>query len=102
MNYEIIFVPDRRLKRISIQLGRNGKYAKSAGQSAVLERRNDGFYELLLHGLEKRRLESYKIFDYTTNPKEVCREVERMFESGEIIAHKTEGRRKPCLIPNNQ
>ena len=115
---KVIFVPDprtyrsrtigvddtaERLKRISIQLGsKSGKWVKDASNSAILERRDDGFYELLLHDLEQGRFEVYKIFDDPTAPKEVCREVERMFERDEIIAHKKEGKRKPYLIPNNQ
>ena len=92
-----------RLKRISIPLGSSsGKWVKDASNSAILERRDDGFYELLLRDLEQGRFEVYKIFDDTTDPRAVCREVERMFERGEIKTHKKEGRRKPYLIPNNQ
>ena len=115
---KVIFVPDprtyrsrtigvddttERLKRISIQLGsKSGKWVKNTSNSAILERRADGFYELLLYDLGQGRFKVYKVFDDTKDPKVVCSSFESMYERGELIAHKIEGRRKPYLIPNNQ
>ena len=115
---KLVFIPDprtyksktigiddteSRLRRISIQLGsKSGKWVKDGGQSAVLERGNDGFYSLFLQDLEKGRYESYKVFDDTKDPKEVCRKVENMFEQGELIAYQTKGRKKPILRTHSE
>ena len=106
---EIIFVPDPRThvidlildedtmkeyednlySGISIQLGNNGEFEVDADHSAFLQRRDDGFYELLLPDLDKNCLDVFTVFKDTYNVKTVCNIVEKMFYDGKIKAHLT-------------
>ena len=90
---------DREYHRISIQLGSNGKFGKNGSHSAILERREDGFYELCLVNLEKGHYEPWRVFSDTYNVKTVCDQVEQLFEDGHLQIHFMEGRKKPKLIP---
>ena len=85
-------------QRISIQLGKNGEFEIDASHSAVLERRDDGFYELLLLDLDKKCLDVFAVFRETYNVKTVCDLVEKMFYDGKIKAHLTDYGEKPSLI----
>ena len=111
---EIIFSPDPRkpysgsigrendqeYPLISIQLGSNGTFGKDGSHSAILERREDGFYELCLINLEKGHYERYRVFNDTYNVKTVCDQVEQLFEDGRLQANFIEGREKPILQGN--
>ena len=84
---EIFFSPDprkpydgpigrennREYPQISIQLGSDGTFEKNASYSALLERREDGFYALCLVNLEKGHYESWRIFSDTYNVKDCLR-----------------------------
>ena len=109
---EIIFSPDPRADQndligvddvehemISIQLGSDGKFDTDASHSAILERRDDGFYELLLANLDKGYSEPWRVFSDTYNVKTVCDQVEQLFEDGHLQPHFIEGEEKPILIP---
>ena len=109
---EIIFAPDPRTYQnetiggddiehnfISIQLGSNGEFESNASHSAILERGEDGFYELCLVNLEKGHYEPWRVFSDTYNVKTVCDRVEQLFEDGHLQVHFIEGERKPILIP---
>ena len=110
---EIIFSPDPRTDQneligvdddsehdfISIQLGSDSKFGIDASHSAVLERREDGFYELCLFNLEKEHYEPFRVFNDTYNVKTVCDQVEQLFEDGHLQVHVIEEREKPLLIP---
>ena len=110
---EIIFSPDPRTDQndligvdedsehemISIQLGSNGTFEIDANHSAILERKEDGFYELCLVSLEKGDYEPWKVFSDTYNVKTVCDKVEQLFEDGHLQVHFIEGEEKPILIP---
>ena len=109
---EIIFVPDPREPRngfigvdndaeyeqISIQLGENGEFESDGGHSAILERRDDSFYELCLVNLETDSFETDRVFNDTYDPKAVCNQVERLFEDDHLQAHFVDGDSKPILI----
>ena len=113
MHDEIIFSPDPRTDQndfigiddasehemISIQLGSNGTFGMKASHSAILERREDGFYELCLVNLEKGRMEPWRVFSDTYNVNTVCDQVEQLFEDGHLQVHFIEGEEKPILIP---
>ena len=110
---EIIFSPDPRTDQndligvddasehemISIQLGSDGTFGKDGSHSAVLERREDGFYKLCLVNLEKGHYEPWRVFSDTYNVKTVCDQVEQLFEDGHLQVHFVEGEKKPILIP---
>ena len=90
---------DREHEMISIQLGSNGKFGKNASHSAILERREDGFYQLCLANLDKGYSEPWRVFSDTYNVKTVCDQVEQLFEDGHLLPHFIEGEEKPILIP---
>ena len=110
---EIIFSPDPRKpyrgsiqrendsehEMISIQLGSDGTFGKNASHSAILERREDGFYQLCLANLDKGYSEPWRVFSDTYNVKTVCDQVEQLFEDGHLQVHFIEGEEKPILIP---
>ncbi len=83
---------------ISIQLGKNGKFSSDGDHSALLERRDDGFYELLLPDLDKNCLDVFAVFTETYNVETVCNIVEKMFDDRKIKAHLTDYGEKPLLI----
>lgn len=89
---------DTRYSQISIALGSNGTYGKMASPSALLERREDGFYELILFDLEKNHFDVSKVFRDTYNVKTVCDQVEQLFEDGHLQVHFIEGEKIPKLI----
>ena len=113
MHDEIIFSPDPRKpydgsiqrendsehEMISIQLGSNGTFGNNASHSAILERREDGFYQLCLANLDKGYSEPWRVFSDTYNVKTVCDQVEQLFEDGHLQPHFIEGEEKPILIP---
>ena len=113
MHDEIIFSPDPRTDQndligvddasehemISIQLGSNGMFGMNGSHSAILERREDGFYELCLVNLEKVRMEPWRVFSDTYNVNTVCDQVEQLFEDGHLQVHFIEGEEKPILVP---
>ena len=113
MHDEIIFSPDPRADQngfigvddaseyemISIQLGSNGAFEQNASHSAILERREDGFYQLCLANLDKGYMEPWRVFSDTYNVKTVCDQVEQLFEDGHLQVHFVEGEKKPILIP---
>ena len=90
---------DREYPQISIQLGSNGTFGQNASNSAILERREDGFYELCLANLDKGYSEPWRVFSDTYNVKTVCDQVEQLFEDGRLLPHFIEGEEKPILIP---
>ena len=90
---------DREHKMISIQLGSNGTFGQNASHSAILERREDGFYELCLANLDKGYMEPWRVFSDTYNIKTVCDQVEQLFKDGHLQVHFVEGEEKPVLIP---
>ena len=91
---------DREHEMISIQLGSNGTLiGKDGSHSAFLERREDGFYQLLLANLDKGYSEPWRVFSDTYNVKTVCDQVEQLFEDGHLQVHFIEGEEKPVLIP---
>ena len=90
---------DREHEMISIQLGSNGTFGKNASHSAILERREDGFYQLCLANLDKGYSEPWRVFSDTYNVKTVCDQVEQLFEDGHLQVHFVEGEKKPILIP---
>ena len=108
---EIIFSPDPRYRQdeviggdndteyhmISIQLGSNGTFDIDGSHSAVLNRREDGFYELCLVNLEKKYYEPVRVFSDTYNLNVVCDRVQQMFEEGHLRIHFIEGEQKPIL-----
>ena len=110
---EIIFSPDPRTDQndligvddasehemISIQLGSNGTFEQNASHSAILERREDGFYQLCLANLDMGYSEPWRVFSDTYNVKTVCDQVEQLFEDGHLLPHFIEGEEKPILIP---
>ena len=89
---------DTRYSQISIALGSNGTYGKMASPSALLERRKDGFYELILFDLEKNHFDVSKVFRDTDNVKTVCDQVEQLFGDGHLQVHFIEGEKIPKLI----
>ena len=113
MHDEIIFSPDPRTTQndligvddasehemISIQLGSNGTFGQNASHSAILERREDGFYQLCLVNLEKGYMEPWRVFSDTYNVNTVCDQVEQLFEDGHLQVHFIEGEEKPILVP---
>ena len=112
MSYKITFSPDPRnpqneflsgdneeeYRVISIQLSENGNLESGESHSAYLERRDDGFYELLLFDLEKKCFEIYRVFSDTYDPKAVCDEVEQLFEECLLQVHLREDDDTPLLI----
>ena len=110
---EIFFSPDPRTDQndligvdedsehemISIQLGSDGMFGIDASHSAILERREDGFYQLCLVNLEKGYMEPWRVFSDTYNVKTVCDQVEQLFEDGHLQVHCIEDQEKPVLIP---
>ena len=84
--------------RISIQLGKNGEFEIDNSHSALLERRDDGFYELLLPDLDKGHLDVFAVFRETYNIETVCNLVEKMFYDGKIKAHLIDYNEKPVII----
>ena len=90
---------DREYPQISIQLGSNGTFGSDGSHSAFLERREDGFYQLLLANLDKGYSEPWRVFSDTYNVKTVCDQVEQLFEDGHLQPHFIEGEEKPILIP---
>ena len=113
MHDEIIFSPDPRTDQndligvddaseyemISIQLGSNGTFGKDGSHAAILERREDGFYELCLANLDKGYSEPWRVFSDTYNVNTVCDQVEQLFDHGHLQVHFIEGEKKPILIP---
>lgn len=109
---EIIFSPDPRTYQneligvdddrehnfISIQLGSNGTFDLDGSHSAVLELREDGFYELLLFYFKKNCFDVFQVFRDTYNVKTVCDRVEQLFEDGHLQIYFVEGEEKPILI----
>lgn len=91
---------DREYRLISIQLGSDGTFGKDGSHSAILERREDGFYQLCLVSLEKGHYEPWRVFSDTYNVNTVCDQVEQLFEDGHLKAHFIEGRKKPILQGN--
>ena len=92
---------DREHEMISIQLGCNGTFRKNASHSAILERTEDGFYQLCLANLDKGYSEPWRVFSDTYNIKTVCDQVEQLFEDGHLQVHFIKGEEKPILIPAN-
>ena len=90
---------DREHEMISIQLGSNGTFGQNTSHSAILERREDGFYELCLANLDKGYSEPWRVFSDTYNVKTVCDQIEQLFEDGHLQVHFIEGEEKPVLIP---
>ena len=90
---------DTRYSRISIQLGSNGTFGKDGSHAAILERREDGFYQLLLANLDEGHSEPWRVFSDTYNVNTVCDQVEQLFEDGHLQVHFVEGEKKPILIP---
>ncbi len=91
---------DTRYSRISIQLGSNGTFGKDGSHSAFLERREDGFYQLLLANLDEGHSEPWRVFSDTYNVNTVCDQVEQLFEDGHLQVHFVEGEKKPILQGN--
>ena len=85
---------DREYSRISIQLGSNGTFGKDGSHAAILERREDGFYQLLLANLDEGHSEPWRVFSDTYNVNTVCDQVEQLFEDGHLQVHFVEGEEK--------
>lgn len=115
---EIIFTPDPRThvidlildedtmkgyedelySTISIQLGKNGVFGIDGNHSALLQRRDDLFYELFLFDLDKNYFDVFAVFKDTYNVKTVCDEIEKLFRDGKIKANFIDYDEKPVLI----
>lgn len=89
---------DNLYSRISIQLGKDGVFEADGSHSALLERRDDLFFELLLADLDKNCFDVFVVFKETYSVKTVCNMVEKLFHNGKIKAHLIDYNEKPLLI----
>ena len=109
---EIVFAPDPRnpeeeligvdnqteYETISIQLGFNGVFEIDESHSALLQRRDDGFYELCTFNLERKCFEKTLVLSDTYNVKAVCNNVEELFNQGRFKTFCEEDSSKPVLV----